>query len=42
MDTLGRIEDGPMSRRYGLMNRKSHLRPTRNGKMSMTSDEKDN
>jgi hypothetical protein len=23
MDTLGRIEDGPMSRRYGLMNRKA-------------------
>jgi hypothetical protein len=23
MDTLGRIEDGPMSRRYSLMNRKA-------------------
>jgi hypothetical protein len=23
MDTLGRIEDGPMSRRYGLMNTKA-------------------
>jgi hypothetical protein len=23
MDTLGRIEDGPMSRRYGLINRKA-------------------